>query len=814
MLPHSFTPDLDSLVLENIMKRPRFGLLLVFALLATALPITAIAPAIAASSVIINEMDADQSGTDAAEFVELYDGGAGSTDLSGLSMVLYNGSDDASYLAFDLDGLSTDANGYFVLCGNTSNVANCDLDVSPNTNLIQNGADAVALIEGDAVDYPNDTPVSTTGLIDAIVYDTSDGDDAGLLVLLNAGQPQVNERGGGDGTAHSNQRCQNGEGGARNTANYIQDTPTPGETNNCPEPPIDFGSCFNGQATLISTIQGSGSSSPEVGNQAVIEGVVVGDFQDFGQLGGFFVQEEDFDTDNDKNTSEGIFVFDFSDAVDMGDVVRVRGTVDEFFGQTQITSVTGAEVCASGSTAASASQQTLPMPPGTDYESIEGMSVFYPQTLVASDNFTWGRFGEVGLSVNKALENPTNVVRPGNPANNKNELNDRSRILLDDGSTWQNPEPPAYLGEGGTLRVGDTLDSLTGVMGYGFDRYRIQPTEEILFTRVNDRPVVVPDVGGSVKVAAFNVLNYFTTIDAFPNRGTCGPNGDQGCRGADSAFEFGRQKAKLVTAITTMDADVIGIMEVENSPNNTPINDLVDGLNAAVGAGTYAALQTGAVGDDAIRVGFIYKPGSVTPSGDYAVLDESVDPRFNDDKNRPAIAQTFAANSEKFTVAVNHLKSKGSPCDDISDSNTGDQQGNCNGTRTAAAEALADWMATDPTGSGDADFLIIGDLNSYANEDPISALTDAGYTDLIRQFNGPKEYSFVFFGEAGYLDHGLANKPMKKQVTGAAFWHINADEPSALDYNSFNQDSLYTTGPWRSSDHDPVIIGLNLGAKG
>ncbi|MCP4204281.1 MAG: hypothetical protein GY769_20390 [bacterium] len=185
------------------------------------------------AQVLINEVDADQVSTDSAEFVELYDGGVGNTDLSGLVLVLFNGSDDASYLSFDLDGQATDGSGYFVLCGNAANTPNCDLDVSPDTNLIQNGADAVALLTGDATDFPNDTPVTTTNLIDAIVYDTNDSDDAGLLALLNAGQPQVNEGGGGNSTADSNQRCPNGSGGARNTDTYAQFAPTPGAQNTC-----------------------------------------------------------------------------------------------------------------------------------------------------------------------------------------------------------------------------------------------------------------------------------------------------------------------------------------------------------------------------------------------------------------------------------------------------------------------------------------------------------------------------------------------------------------------------------------------------
>ena len=185
------------------------------------------------SPMIINEVDADQSGTDSAEFVELYDGGAGNTPLDGLVVVLFNGFDDASYLAFDLDGQTTDTNGFFVLCGNPGSVPNCSLDVGASSNLIQNGADAVALFQGDASSFPNDMPLTTGFLIDALVYDTNNGDDAALLALLNSGQPQVNEDGAGNKNFHSNQRCQTGMGDACNTDTYEQSTPTPGQANNC-----------------------------------------------------------------------------------------------------------------------------------------------------------------------------------------------------------------------------------------------------------------------------------------------------------------------------------------------------------------------------------------------------------------------------------------------------------------------------------------------------------------------------------------------------------------------------------------------------
>ena len=182
-----------------------------------------------ADTIVINEIDVDTPSTDTLEFIELYDGGSGNTDLSGLVLVFYNGGNDQSYESFDLDGYSTDSQGYFVI-GNSA-VSGVDL-VFRNSSL-QNGADAVAIYVGDGSDFPNNTPLTTDGLLDAIVYDTSDSDDAGLLSLLNDGQPQVNENGNGEKDTESSQRCPNGAGGGRNTDAYLQLVPTPGEANNC-----------------------------------------------------------------------------------------------------------------------------------------------------------------------------------------------------------------------------------------------------------------------------------------------------------------------------------------------------------------------------------------------------------------------------------------------------------------------------------------------------------------------------------------------------------------------------------------------------
>jgi predicted extracellular nuclease len=263
----------------------------------------------------------------------------------------------------------------------------------------------------------------------------------------------------------------------------------------------------------------------------------------------------------------------------------------------------------------------------------------------------------------------------------------------------------------------------------------------------------------------------------------------------------------MVDALSKIEADVFALIELENNAFEASM-DLVQGLNDILGAGTYDFLDTGTIGTDAIKVGFLYKPSSVTPVGLTAILDDV----FPFDLNtRPPIAQAFQenANGRQVTLVVNHFKSKGSPCD--GDPDLLDGQGNCNQTRVAAAQRLLEWLATDPTGTGNDRILVLGDLNAYAKEDPIAVLEGAGYVNLLDRFLGSEAYSFVFDGQSGYLDHALANATLAPFVTGTAEWHINADEPIALDYNTeFNQPLLYQANAFRSSDHDPVIVGLDL----
>jgi predicted extracellular nuclease len=576
-------------------------------------------------------------------------------------------------------------------------------------------------------------------------------------------------------------------------------------------------------ATPIHVIQGSGERTPESGQKHTIEGVVVADFQDrYTELGGFFVQEEDADADSDPLTSEGIFVDSSLSQVDVavGDVVRVAGSAFEKTSDgvslTQLRRVSSLVVCDSGASVTPAAV-TLPVDAVADWERYEGMLVSITQPLTVTENYNLGRYGEVLLASGGRLYVPTNVALPGDPALAVKVDNDRRRILLDDGNSEQNRDPTAYpqggLSASHTLRAGDAVTGLTGVVDQAFGVYRIQATEPVEFEPTNARAAAPDAVGGTVRVASFNVLNYFNgdgVGGGFPTP-----------RGANDIAEFERQRAKILAALLALDADVIGLMEIENDGDgpDSAVADLVNGLNEAAGEGTYAYIpdpvgqQTPDEGGDEIKQAILYRPAVVTPVGDPVTTTE---PPFG--SRRPPVVQAFevAGSGERFTVAVNHFKSKN--CEGAA-TDPDEGQGCWNRERTQAAAALTAWLVTDPTGSGDPDVLIIGDLNSYAMEDPVQVIEAAGYVNLLKRFQDDADYSYVYMGESGTLDHLLASDSLAGEVTGATTWHINADEPRVLDYNeeykSANQvETFYSPDPYRASDHDPALVGLDLGGSG
>lgn len=585
--------------------------------------------------------------------------------------------------------------------------------------------------------------------------------------------------------------------------------------------------------TRISDVQGSGDTSPLSGQTVTVSGIVTGDFQDNDadaarDLGGFYVQQET--PDGDPTSSEGVFVFDGNTPatnVNVGDRVDVTGSVAEYFGETQINATS---VSITGTGMVLATDVNLPTTdaitnsdgdPIADLERFEGMLLRFPQPLTVSSLRFLEQYGEVRLSQGGRQYQFTNANVPDVTAYaaHRDTVATRS-IILDDGLRASNPSSLPYLNAGVaadySIRVGDSINGAIGNLRYsrgsgggGLEGWRLVPTENVQFDDDNPRPGA-PSVAGSMRVASFNVLNFFSNIDTGAD--VCGPQGDDGCRGADSAGELARQLDKTVSAISMMGADIVGFIELENNAAES-VATIVDALNIRIGGGAFAFVDTGTIHTDAIKTGFIYNASTVRTTGSFAVLDSSVDARFTDSRNRPALAQSFEwiASGAVITVVVNHLKSKGSSCDSIGDPNTRDGQGNCNLTRTNAAAAIADWVSTDPTGSGDNDFLIVGDLNAYLLEDPLTALKNAGLTSLLE--SNPNAYSFNFDAQSGALDHAVASASLVGQVSEVIEWHINADEPPLLDYNLENgrDAALFDpNSPYRASDHDPLIIGLDL----
>ena len=568
----------------------------------------------------------------------------------------------------------------------------------------------------------------------------------------------------------------------------------------------------------IPQIQGSGASSPYANTVQTSEGVVtlkVGT--------GFFIQ--DAAGDGDPSTSDGIFVYTGNTVttVQPGELVRVTGTVVEYTptgaknSYTELKDVTAILTQSAGHSIVP-TNVTLP---NENLAAVEGMLVRFTQPLTVSQNAYLGARGELSLSAGRR-EVPTNrYPAVSNEAQALIAANAHNLIVLDDGIFVAPPTIP-YIGQDGTVRSGDTVADLTGVVdfgaiGGGAAAYKLQPTQAPQFSRDNPRAASPELPAGNVKVASANVLNFFTTFtngsNVFGQTGqgcTLGTSTSKSnCRGADNLAEFVRQRDKIVAELKAIDADVVGLMEIQNN-GETAVTYLVEQLNAAIGGVSYAVVpKPAATGTDAIRVAMIYKPAKLGLVGGALSDAHAIN-------NRPPMAQTFrAGNGEKFSLIVNHLKSKGSCPSGGPDADNNDSQSCWNATRVQQAQRLVgSFVPQVAAAAGDADVLVIGDLNSYGAEDPIQVITGAGFVNELERFVRPSgmPYSYVFGGQSGYLDHALASAALSPQVAGVAEWHVNADEPEVIDYNidAAKPQDLYNALPYRASDHDPVVVSLDL----
>lgn len=602
--------------------------------------------------------------------------------------------------------------------------------------------------------------------------------------------------------------------------------------------------------TKISQIQGSGSTfNSTYGGTQTIEGIVTRVFLGPTKLNGFYVQEEAVDSDGNAATSEAIFVFDPAGLFTgiQGDKVRVTGSVGESVSSssnivgtgssslTQLSALTSVVNLGAASLPA-LTGVTLPIADASQLERYEGMLVEISagsNPLVVTETFKLGRYGQVGLSAGERLGQYTQFNAPSvsGYTNYLTDLQD-GYIILDDGSTSQNPDPVIHarggqpLSASNPLRGGDTITSITGVLDERFEGYRVQSGTAANFIATNPRSGTAPPVQGTLKIASFNLLNYF-------NGNGSGAAGSAGgfptARGANSLAEFERQRAKTIAAVLGLSADIIAYNELENDGygSSSSAQQLVAGLNAALGVNAYSFITPsagllqpdGRFGGDEISVGFLYRSDRVrqAPGSSVAALQSGSFDQGSNRIQRPALAVSFerleggVATGEQLTTVVTHLKSKGSSAGGSGDADAGDGQGLSNGSRTRAAAELADWLASSPTGLNDPDVLILGDLNSYLKEDPITTLAARGYQSLY----GPDSYSYQFNGQWGSLDHMLASASLAAQLGSARKWAINSDEAVVLDYNtefkSASQiNSFYNADPFRSSDHDPLLAGFLL----
>ncbi|MGI8524049.1 MAG: ExeM/NucH family extracellular endonuclease [Nocardioides sp.] len=488
--------------------------------------------------------------------------------------------------------------------------------------------------------------------------------------------------------------------------------------------------------------------------------------------------------------------------------------------------------------------------------------------FTVTDNYSTNKYAEIGLATgDHQLIQPTDVANPHtDPARVAavTAENAARGVVLDDGAStnflpfsdhgakdtplpWLSTDNPVRIGSEATLHAPVILD-------YRNATWKFQPTSQVTGSGASvatfgdtRTPNLAPQpVGGNVKLGTFNVLNYFNTTgkDWIAEGNTCSfytdrngdPVTDNSCSGngprgaaessggtdlADPTADVERQRVKEVRAINTMDADIVSLEEIENSvalgeaDRDDALKSLVNALNADPGKPhpwAYAPSPDPSdlpptADQDVIRTAFIYNPDKVALVGASKVLSDQSGPGQPFENAREPLAQEFkrtgAMDSDGFAVIVNHFKSKGSGVDD------GSGQGNANPDRVAQAHALVDFANAVKQSSGTNRVFLVGDFNSYTQEDPMQVLYAGGYVNQAS--DDPRDVTYEFGGMAGSLDHVLANTSAANLVTGRDVWQIDAEESVGFEYSRYNYNAtqLYQPNQFRASDHNPEIVGLD-----
>ncbi|MEH6453608.1 MAG: ExeM/NucH family extracellular endonuclease [Psychromonas sp.] len=649
-----------------------------------------------------------------------------------------------------------------------------------------------------------------------------------------------------------------------------------------------------GEPTTIMALQGDSWESPEtdVANGKfesdqtfMVEGIIT----TLDYSGGFFIQDEV--GDGNPLTSEGIFVLGSTSGLNVGDKVAVTGKVKEDYGWTQIDS-TRVEGISTGNNITATSLRPLESDENFDFtlERHEGMLVAFDKTadMHITRTFSYdyaGRRNNMVVSNKRINQHPNQLNAPAahegeldSDAEIQTNNNQDKRVVVESFAKAGNGVVPWYpdfgkesLAQDGStddyLRIGDIIDGLEGVLTYSYGDYRLyvtnEATQETFVRKKTDRTAAPVLKKGDLRVATFNVLNYFNS----PFGGTANPTGQN--RGAETVDDFEKQATKIVNAMLAINADIFGLMEIENNgfSDTSAIVDLVERLNAELDTvDQYSIVQPENeefIGTDAITNMVIFKTTKVgldtvriieMPEQHAPEITIDINGRdkteSGDNYQRDAITPTFSilGSDEILTISVNHFKSKGSACwEDYALQAGGDpdKQGQCENLRVSAAYHLGKVMATI-----EGHKLIVGDLNSYANEDPLMVLTNRdnapkgyelkaarntsiggtldaggielhgdegalitesyGYSNIIRKRH-PDSYSYSYNDEVGTLDYILASPSLKTKIVDSMDWNINSSESSLFEYPSkYTGDLPKYDGAYSSSDHDPAIIILKF----
>lgn len=528
-------------------------------------------------------------------------------------------------------------------------------------------------------------------------------------------------------------------------------------------------------ATSIESLRNPATGVSFLNTAVQVEGIVTGVFQGSNQIGGFFIQNE-----------KGIFVEHTATAVAIGDKVSVQGTVKNQNNRLQISSVSNVSILSS--------TNTLPITQAvfpddfSSMENYEGMLLELNQTMVVTDNYRLLQYGQLTLS-SERLYSPTHQGYPASSEYYQTlSFNNDNQLYLDDASTASYPTNNPFLDINDTRRTGEKVDNVHLIVDQIGDYYYVYAPQSLDFYG-NPRSSNHPEIGNySLKVCGTNLEMFKTSNwgDGF---------------GADNSTQFARQRTKILVALNTINADIYGITEIQQGSD--ALQNLVNGLNALRGSNDFAFINDRDNVSGYIKSGFIYNRTKVTPYLSVVNNNNISSTRFRKK------AQTFIENStnEKLIVVVNHYKAKsGCPTSGV-DADQNDGQSCYNYTRMQEAIYSLSFIDQMMNYAKDADVLFLGDLNSYKKEDPITTLLDGGMIDLLETFQGNETYSYVYRGNAGYLDYALSTPSMHTQATGATPFHLNSDEPSLLSYDNA---TYYQPNMFRYSDHDPILVGVKL----